>query len=173
MDEESDWKSNFTDEEVQDMMDHLDAVNQHHLDVKHNHKDRYAAAQGAAEDIIELVRGPEPDWYAVAMCIAEFESSDYQMDLGYVCWEHWSLRNNLPTETIAKHLEIYRQLTELREIPVEKYAHLTPDRISALLEPLLPSEPKVPAISTEIECSSIMALNWWEWEQKLLSCLKA
>ncbi len=168
MNEDNDRTSKLIDEEAQFMVDELNAINQHHLDIKHNYKSWYALAQGAARDIIELVRDPDPDWHEVAICIADFEIMDYPMHLGYICWEHWSRKNNLPTETIAKHLEIYRQLTELREIAVEKYAHPTPDRIDALLKPLSPHEPKVPATDYEIECSSSEVWKWREWEEELL-----
>ena len=125
----------------------------------------------AAEEIIELSREADPNWYKIAKLVAGYciDNEFYLVDSR---WEDWSDANALPTETIAKHLEIYHQLTELREIPIEMYERLTPARVDALLEPLLPDEPKVPAINVEIECSSIMALKWWEWEQKLLSRLK-
>ena len=172
MNEDNDRTSGLTDEKAQFMVDELNALPQRRLDMEDKDFGWYEQGEEAAKEITELSREADPNWYKIAELVAGY-CIDNQFYLVDSCWEDWSDYNGLPTETIAKHLEIYHQMTELREIPIEMYERLTPARVDALLEPLLPDEPKVPAISVEIECSSIMALNWWEWEKKLLSALEA
>ncbi len=172
MNEDKDRTSGLTNEEAQFMVDELNALPQRRLDMEDNDFRWYEQGEEAAKEIIELSGDPNPDWYEIAMLVDVFCSEEYDHYRGDLCWEDWSDENSLPTETIAKHLEIYRQLTDLREIPIEEYRHLNADRVDALLKPLLPDEPRIPAIDYEVACPSSFVDSWWEWKKELLSRLK-
>ena len=125
------------------------------------------------ESILELARDPDPNWYRVVVLIAEVFCRDYDHYLVDSYWEYWCIENDLPMEVIAKHMEIYAEMTGLRRIPLEKYAHLSADLVEAILKPLLPVEPTVPAIRTHLSSPGYSMIKWLAWERKLLSRLKA
>ncbi len=173
MNENNDRTSKLSSEEFRFMTDQLVALSENRPDIDDGNCFWNAADEAIAEEIIELARDSDPNWYEVAERIVFLSGIESDEFLWYSSWEEWSEENALATEIIAKYVEIYRQLTELREIPVEKYTHLTPDRIDTLLKPLSPHEPRVPATDYEIECPTSDVWKWREWKEELLSRLKA
>ena len=127
---------------------------------------------GMVESILELARDPDPNWYRVVVLIADVFCTDYDHYLVDSYWEYWCIESDLPMEVIAKHMEIYAEMTGLRKIPLEKYAHLSADLVEAILKPLLPVEPTVPAIRLHLSMPGLSMIKWLDWERKLLSRLK-
>ncbi|MCH8838486.1 MAG: hypothetical protein IIA60_11935, partial [Candidatus Marinimicrobia bacterium] len=174
MDKETHGRSQLSDEEAQFMTDELIALSENCPDIEDDSFFRNAEDEAAAEELIELANYPAPNWYVVAMYIVglfylSYDEYLWGLENNDSIWIMWSDENALATGTISRHLEIFFQLTVLREIPIEKYEHLSPDRVHALLKPLLPTEPTVPATSGKISCPISFVLQWWEWEKKVLS----
>ena len=177
MEKETDGRSQLTDEEAQFMTDELIALSENCPEIEDDDFFGNAEDKAIAEELIELANASDPNWYEVALYIVGLFRMNYDnylmgLELNGSDWVDWCNENELPIETISKHLEIIHQLTVLRQIPIEKYEHLSPDRVEALLKPLLHDEPTVPAIKCKIYCPVFLALDWRKWEQKLLSVLE-
>lgn len=167
-------KSQLSDQESQILTDELDALDQGTLDFPDTDRSGPDEAQEKSEELIEFARDPSTNLYGLAEEVDAFSDNDYHSLLGFSSWEDWSEENSLPTKTIARHLKIFRQLTERRRIPIEEYKHLTPGQVEAVLRPLLVDEPKVIAIAIENCYHPYPELDkWYEWEDELLARLKA
>ena len=174
MDKETDGKSQLTDEETQFMTDQFIELSENSSGIEEDDMDLMEDnMDGAALEAIDIARSTDPNWYEVALLIAGYKIGCYEYYYPGTSWVDWCNENDLPTETISKHLEIIHQLTILRQIPIESYEHLSPDRVEALLKPLLHDEPTVPAIKCTIYCPVLLAIDWRKWEQKLLTVLEA
>ena len=133
--------------------------------------------EATVEELIEVANDPDPNWYEVAMFIVglfdvNYDEFIFNAESPCSVWVEWSDENHLPTGTILKHMEVFFQLSVLRNIPPEKYDHLSPEGAQSILKPLLSDEPTVPATSCKISCPVEFVLQWWKWENRLLSALK-
>ena len=171
--DQSDHRPQFSYEEISGFIEQLSAPPKNSADIERSIAYLVEEHMLTVDSILELARDPDPNWYHVVVLIAEVFCRDYDHYLVDSYWEYWCIENDLPMEVIAKHMEIFAEMTGLRRIPLEKYAHLSADLVEAILKPLLPVEPTVPAISTLTPSAGVAMIKWLDWERELLSRLKA
>lgn len=170
--DESDLRPQWSYDEISRLIEQLSAPPKNSVDIERSIAIIVEGHMVIVDSILELARDPDPNWYDVVVLIAKVFCMDYDQYLVDSYWEYWCIENDLPMEVIAKHMEIYAEMTGLRRIPLEKYAHLSADLVEAILKPLLPVEPTVPAIRTWTPSAGDAMIKWLAWERKLLSRLK-
>ena len=171
--DESDRRLELSYEQISGLIETLSAPPKSSADIERSIAYLVEEHMVTVDAILELARDPDPNWYYVVVLIADVFCVNYDHYLVDSYWEYWCIENDLPMEVIAKHMEIYAEMTGLRRIPLEKYAHLSADLVEAILKPLLPVEPTVPAIRTYWPSAGYAMIKWLDWERKLLSRINA